>query len=549
MMTKALRLISLFIITGLMLSACSVNLNKKSANQDEDIYEGKYDILDKGPEKGGSIRLFSTPVDTLNPILTNNQYVQDFLGFVFEGLYRLDEKQQPVPVLAERAVTSADGLKLTVTLKKGIKWHNGLPLQAGDVVFTINSIMDTKNSSVYAANLQNIASVTAGNNNSVVITLKKPDSMLLYSLTFPVISMQYFNKEKLSDKNSKKNLSPVGTGPYTFVSYNAKNGVKFKANDDWWNKGNSEVTTPYIQSLEIKIFENAGKATKVFQSRDVDVVTVDHSEFKKYINRTDISLKRYPGKNYEFLSLNVTKGPMANKNLRSALGGFIDKKKLIDTAVQGIAIPAELPLFPNSWINQLVNMEQYSDLKKAKQLMTQSGYVLSKNKYVSKANSRALSLKLIVNQDNTLRVNTADAIASQLVKNGINVEVEKLTWENVQKRIKSGAYDMALLGYQISTKPDLSFAYSTDSIESGLNTAKYSNPAVDGYLQQILTQSDIEKQKSLYTKLLNTVLDERPYIGLYFISQGIMCSKNIKGAINPNVWNSYNDISQWYVPQ
>ncbi len=537
-MTKSLKLISLLIITGLILSACTVNLNKKSANQVEDIYEGKYDVLDKGPEKGGSIRLFSTPVDTLNPILTKNRYVQDFLGLVFEGLYKLDEKQQPVPVLAESAVTSADGLKLTLNLKKGVKWHDGLPVKAADVVFTINSIMDAKNSSVYAASLQNIASVSAGNNNNVVITLKKPDSLMIYSMTFPVIPM-----------HSKKNLEPIGTGPYAFVSYNVKNGVKLKANENWWNKGDAQVTTPYIQAVEVKIFQDTGKATTAFQSRDVDVVMADSGEYKKYIGRTDISLKRYPGKNYEFLSLNITKGPMANKNLRSAVAGFVDKKKLIDAAAYGIAVPAELPVSPNSWINQLVNMEEYSDLKKAKQIMTQSGYVLSHNKYVSKTNSKAFSLKLVVNQENELRVNTANALAAQLAKNGITVEVEKLTWENVQNRIKSGAYDMALLGYKISSKPDLSFAYSTENIKIGLNTAKYSNPAVDGFLQQILTESDVEKQKSLYTNLLKTVLDERPYIGLYFINEGVMCSKNIKGAVNPNVWSSYNDFSQWYLPQ
>ncbi|WP_024834712.1 peptide ABC transporter substrate-binding protein [Ruminiclostridium josui] len=548
-MAKSIRLISLLIITGLMLSACTVNLNIKSNNQVEDIYEGKYDVLDKGPEKGGSVRLFSTPVDTLNPIVTNNQYVQDFLGLVFEGLFKLDEKQQPVPVLAQSAVTSADGLKITITLKNGIKWHDGAPLQSGDVVFSINSILDTKNGSVYAAGLQNIASVSAGNNNSVVISLKQPDALMIYSLTFPIIPIHYYNKEKLSEKSSKKNLAPIGTGPYTFVSYDAKTGVKLKANDNWWNKGDSELTTPYIQSVEVKIFQNTGKATNAFQSRDVDVVTTDYSEFKNYIGRTDISLKRYPSKNYEFLSLNITKGPMANKSLRSALAGFIDKKKLIDTAAYGIAVPAELPLFPNSWINQLVNIEQYSDLKKSKQLMTQNGYVLSHNKYVSKTNSKAFSLKLIVNQENELRVNTANAIAAQLAKNGITVEVEKLTWENVQNRIKSGAYDMALLGYKISTKPDLSFAYSSDNIKTGLNTAKFSNPVVDGYLQQILSQPDGEKQKSLYTNLLKTVLDERPYIGLYFINNSLLCSKNIKGAVNPNIWNSYNDFSQWYVPQ
>lgn len=566
-MKKALKLISLLLIAGVLLSACTVNLNRKPVNQGDDIYEDKYDVLDKGPEKGGSLRLFSTPVDTLNPIITNNQYVQDFLGLVFEGLYKLDEKQQLVPVLAESSAVSADGLKLTITLKKDVNWHDNTPFKPEDVVFTVNSILDTRNNSVYAAALQNIASVSAGSDNSVVLTLKKPDSLILYEMTFPVIPKHYFNKESLNIKNSKKNLSPVGTGPYVFVSYNAKNGVKLRSNENWWNRGGTstvsessdmkssnssdpELTIPYIQSVEIKIFPNTGKATTAFQSRDVDAVTADYNEFKKYIGRTDINLKRYPGKNYEFLSLNIKKGPMTNKDLRNAVNGFIDKKSLVDTAAPGIAVAADLPLLPNSWITQLVNTELNSGAKNAKQLMSKSGYVLAgKNKYVSKTSSKALTLKLIVNQENTLRVNTANAIAAQLGKNGIAVEVEKLTWENVQNRMKSGSYDIALLGYRISSKPDLSFAYSTADITSGLNTAGYSNPTVDAYLQQILAETDIEKQKSSYTDLLKIVLDDRPYIGLYFLNEGVMCSKNIKGAVNPDTWNIYNDISQWYLPQ
>lgn len=570
-MKKALKLITFMIIAGIMLSACTVNLNRKADDQQEDIYEDKYDVIDKGPVKGGTVRLFSTPVDTLNPILTNNQYVQDFLGMVFEGLYRLDVNQQPVPVLAESSYFSPDGLKLTVALKKNVKWHDKMPLKPEDVVFTINTILNVKNNSIYAGSLQNIASAAAGGGNTVIITLKKPDALMLYQLTFPVIPMHYFLNEKIDVRNSKRNLSPVGTGPYSFVSYSAKNGVKLKLNEEWWNRtevnttsqsadtqsGNTsaaELSVPYIQSVEVKIYPNPNKAGSAFQSRDVDVVTADPNEFKKYIGRTDISLKRYPGKNYEFLSLNIKNGPMADKNLRNAVNGFIDRKKLVDTAASGIASPAELPLIPNSWIYQLVNPDKdsdiNSDIKGAKQLMIQSGYALSsKNKYVSSKNSRALSLHLIVNQENALRVNTANAIAAQLGKIGITVQVEKLTWDNVQNRIKSGSYDMALLGYRISSVPDLSFAYSTAQIATGLNKAGYSNAAVDSYLQQILTQSDVQKQKTAYTDLLNAIMADRPYIGLYFLNEGVMFSKNIRGAINPYVWNKYNDISQWYLPQ
>lgn len=559
-MVKAFKIISILTAISVLLSACTINLNKKTVEEDSS-YEEKYDIVDKGPVKGGSVRLFTTPVDTLNPVITSNMYVQDFLSLVFEGLYTLDSAQQPVPVLAESTSFSPDGLVMTIKLKDNIKWQDTMPFKAEDVVFTINTIMNPKNNSVYIDNVSNIASVTAGGDNTVIIGLKQPFSFMMEELTFPIIPVHYFLNENVAQKNSKRNLSPVGTGPYCFVSYNAEDGVKLKLNEDWWNKegaaaANStdiksdSLTLPLISTIEVKIFKNSNEATSAFQTRDVDVIPADYREFRKYIGRTDISIKRYPGKNYEFLSLNITKGPLTDKRVRNAINNFIDKRKLIDTAASGIAVAAELPVIPNSWIYGLLNTEQTVDLKETQKLMTDSGYVLNTNKkYMNKKTKKLLTVDLLVNDNNSLRFNAANEIAAQLGKQGITVTVEKLPFSEVQTRMKAGSYDMAFLGYSLSSVPDLSFAYSTDSIKTGLNVAEYSNPVVDEYLKQILAQNNAEYRKATYASLLSVILDDRPYIGLYFLNDSMMYSRNIRGTVNPYVWDKYYDISQWYIPQ
>ncbi|MHB8062573.1 MAG: peptide ABC transporter substrate-binding protein [Ruminiclostridium sp.] len=564
-MKKALRIISLLVVISILLSACTVNLKRKT-EVEEASYEDKYDVIDKGPVKGGSIRLFTTPIDTLNPILTNNIYVQDFLGLVFEGLFKLDNTGQPVPVLAKSSAISADGLTLTIYLRNDIIWHDKMPFKAEDVVFTINTIMDTKNNSIYNKNVKNIMSVSAKDNNTVIIKLKQPYSFIKNELIFPIIPIHHFLNESITDKKSKINLLPIGTGPYCFTSYNATTGIKLKLNEEWWNsavndtetdasktkinKSNkSDISMPYIPTVEIKIFKNPNDANAAFQARDIDVISAGYSEFRKYIGRTDINMKRYTGRNYEFLSMNLKKGPLADKHIRNALNNLINKKQLVDTAAAGIAVPAEIPVIPSSWIYQLMNFEQGNDLEKTKALMAQSGYVLnSNNKFIKKNTKKPLSLRLIVNNDNNLRFNVAKEIASQLGKNGIVVEIARMPWVDVQKNIKSGTYDMAILGYRISSIPDLSFAYSTAAISSGLNVAGYSNPTVDTYLQGILSQNNVETQKGIYVNLLNIVLEDRPYIGLFFLNESVLYSRNIRGAVNPYVWDKYNDTPQWYIP-
>jgi len=548
-----------------LLSACTVNLKRKTEIV-EDSYEVKYDVIDKGPVKGGSIRLFTTPIDTLNPIITNNSYVQDFLGLVFEGLYKLDNTQQPVPLLAKSSTLSTDKLTLTVYLKNDVKWHDKMPLKAEDVVFTINTIMDTKNNSIYIKNVQNIASVSAKDSNTVIIKLKQPYSFIKNELIFPIIPIHHFLNENITEKKSKVNLLPIGTGPYCFTSYDTKTSIKLKLNEDWWNTAGNDteagivdsnnsktnksgISLPYITAVDIKIFKNSNDANSAFQVRDIDAIPAEYGEFRKYIGRTDITMKRYAGKNYEFLSMNLKKGPLADKRVRNALNNLINKKQLVDSAASGIAVPAEIPVTPNSWVYQLMNLDQSNDLEKTKTLMAQSGYVLnSDNKYVKKTTRKPLSLKLIVNDDNILRFTVAKEIASQLTQKGVTIEIVRMPWSAVQANIKAGTYDLAIMGYRISSIPDLSFAYSTAAISSGLNVAGYSNPTVDGYLQNILTENNLETQKGVYINLLNTILEDRPYIGLFFLNESVMYSKNIRGTINPYVWNKYNDVSQWYIP-
>ncbi|PYG89907.1 peptide/nickel transport system substrate-binding protein [Ruminiclostridium sufflavum DSM 19573] len=557
-MKKEIRIIILLFLISMLLSACTFNAQKTSETEEEP-YEDKYEVIDNGPVKGGAVKLFTTPIDTLNPILTNNRYVQDFLGLIFEGLYKLDTTGQPVPVLAKSSVLSEDGLTMTVYLKDDIKWHDDMSLKPEDVVFTINTIMDSKNGSVYIENVRNISSVSAGEQNSVVIRLKQPYSFIKNELTFPIIPMHRFINEKISDKKSKVNLLPIGTGPYSFGSYDTESSLKLRQNENWWNSsggGDSNdtssavISTPYISTVEIKILSNLNAANNAFQTRDIDVLPADYNEFRKYIGRTDITLKRYTGKNYEFLSLNLKRGPLSDKRVRNALNILINKKQLIDTAASGIAVAAEIPVMPSSWIYQLKDFEQGNDFKKAQELLSQSGYVFDsdKNAYLKKTTKKPLELKLIVNDDNSLRYNAAKEVASQLSKKGIAVEISKIPWADVSKTMKNGNYDMALMGYRLSSIPDLSFAYSADGISSGLNVAGYSNPNVDNLLKSILSENNSEEQKASFIKLLDIITEDRPYIGLYFLNESVMYGKSIRGAINPYIWDKYNDISKWYLP-
>jgi peptide/nickel transport system substrate-binding protein len=154
----------------------------------------------------------------------------------------------------------------------------------------------------------------------------------------------------------------------------------------------------------------------------------------------------------------------------------------------------------------------------------------------------------LVNDDNILRFNVATEISAQLSKFGISTDIKRVPYDDLQKSINTKTYDMAILGYRISSVPDLSFAYSSAQIQTGLNASGYSNPQVDNYLNLILAESDTEMQKSYYTNLLGIIKDDTPFVGLFFLNDSVMYSKNLKGAMNPYIWKTYNNAVQWYMP-
>jgi peptide/nickel transport system substrate-binding protein len=125
------------------------NIEEKENNKETE-YSG--DIMDKGPVRGGNLRLFSTVPDTLNPILTKNLYVKDFSELIFESMTKLDKSQKPIPVLADKWEVSQDGLTWVFYLRNDVVWQDGTPFTAEDVEFTLKNILDPKVDTIYKKN-------------------------------------------------------------------------------------------------------------------------------------------------------------------------------------------------------------------------------------------------------------------------------------------------------------------------------------------------------------------------------------------------------------
>ncbi|MFA6308421.1 MAG: peptide ABC transporter substrate-binding protein [Clostridia bacterium] len=551
-MKKRFSFLLLIISISIAVSSCTL-FSKETTGNVQNSSSTTNIVNNETPLKGGVIRLFSTYPDTLNPIITKNKYVQDILKNVFEGLVFLDYEQKPMGALAESWKVSSDGLIWTFNIRKNVKFQDDTNLTSEDVEYTISTIMNSGVDTVYKMNVENIATIAATDRYTIKIVLKTPYSFTPELMTFPIISKKAYSDGDFYTMSSTANKNPVGTGPYSFKAYYEKSEIILEENTGWWKSNVSSVnglSVPFIKELDVKLYKNGINAIKAIQAKDIDVAFIYTDECGKYFGRYDLTVNKYQNKNFEFVSLNVTNRALSDPNVRQAISYAINKSKIIGSVLSGKAIQADYPIVSNSWLAGSNFVMTSNNASKAKSILANAGWsdngsgVL--HKYIN-GSYTTLNFELLVNSGNKIRLNVANKIAAQLKTVGINVTVKSVDWDSENSLIRNKNYDMAILGWEISSIPDVSFAYSTKDIATGLNVSGYSNAAVDELLNKINLENDSSKKKTLYSDMFNIINQEVPYIGLYFYNDAVLYSRRVSGILSPCTWNRFNDLPNWYL--
>ena len=585
----------LLIAFSLLLSACQGGLGLEQLQRQQyngengnDQYKADYDILDKGPVAGGTLNLFTTEPDTFNPIITKNTYTSDFLSFIYEGLTRLDEKQQAVPQLSDAWSVSSDGLNWNFHIRDGVKWQDGQPFTAEDVEFTVQTLLTPGIDSVYKPLLLNVATFSAIDSSNFKLVLGKPNSFMPEMMTFPIIPKHQFKQKDVL--SASKKFQPVGTGPYKFVSYTEKKNTVLKYDNNWWylnTEENNARDSMYLKTININIFNNPDEAMGAFQTGEIDAVGIKASDFAKYKGRTDLIIKKYTSRDFEFLAFNLKNPVIADIYARKAIALAIDRDDLINDVLMGEAEAADVPVLPDSWMSDIedisigtaalssdpLSSSQASitvngitttttaaiDAKTPKEALLMGGWKESKQGYYKLLNGvrKYLKVELIVNSNNSIRVRAAQKITSMLEQSGITAVCTQLEWNDLLAKLNTAKYDIAFTGCRIPQIPDISYLYSNSYLPAALpvkygnahNVSGYFNMQVDAYITAMFNENNTDRKKTIYKAAKEQVTNDLPYIGLYFLRNAMVYSKNIRGPLKPDVWNLYNDMTHWYKPE
>ena len=510
----------IFFAIVIILIILAIYILYKDGNKKEDIIGGvRVDVnIDK------EINIGICKYDTINPILSNNRDVQYIDKLIYDSLVSITSDFKIENKLSKEFSKINDKTYI-VKLKDDIYWHDGERFTAKDVIFTVNSLKNNNINSIYKENVKEIESIEQIDDYTIKIILNSKVDFFEYMMCIPILASHSYNEEDLSSKTK----IPIGTGEFRIT--------KIDPNTICLENNNNEEETKHL-TINLVLKESANDLYNLLIENKIDLMITDNIDYENYIGSMGYNVRKYQGREFDYLILNNDNWILNNKEIRRGINYAINKNKINSEIYRDKYNICCFPLQYGNYLYDIDSQAEY-DINKANDIFVQKGWILKNN--ILNKNGKTFKLKLLVNNENEKRVQTAKNIKEQLKDVGIIIEIVSVNNYQFNKLIKNKSYDIILTGNVISNTPNL------DTFFGDNNLSNYKSEKTSNLLTEIKSVDNQEdKLKEKYNELNNIYEEEMPFISLYFNSIFVLYSKSLKGDFKGNWYNIYYNIDNWY---
>lgn len=459
---------------------------------------------------------------TLDPHSQNHATTNTILGHAYEGLTRYNAKYEVEPALATKW-TYVTPTQVRFELRKGVKFHDGSPLTADDVVFSFGRIKQPNGTmGIYVAGVNEVKKV---DDHTVDFILAAPNPILLRnSINFFIMSKSWAEKNRTTNvqdyKNKEENFASrnaMGTGPYKITGWTPEQRITMTKNDAWWDQHTSNVKDVVYTPIK-------SDPTRVaaLLSGDVDMLTDLPTQDVARL-RSDAKLKILDGHEVRTIYLapdlgspelkysNVKgKNPFADKRVRQALSMAIDRAAIQRNIMRGLSMPAALIVAPGvNGHDPALDTPSRADADGAKKLLAEAGY--------------PDGFELRLNCPNNRYVNDEEicqAIVAMWARIGVKTTLAAENMATFIQKVQNFDSSIYLLGWGVATY-DAQYSLQslirtrTSGADGNFNFSKISDPVVDKAVDAMKSETDVAKRNAMIREALVRTRDEMLVIPLH----------------------------------
>lgn len=455
------------------------------------------------------------PEESLHPITGTSQVNRMLTSLVYEGLFALDDTFEAQPVLAQSAERDDSGMVWTITIKEGVRFSDGTPLEASHVTASLNT---ARKSELYAGRLKDIASVRT-TEQTVVITLSVPNGALPALLDIPVVLER------------AEGAAPLGTGRYRYAQDGER--LYLMAN---YNRG---ADLPY-DTIGLYPVTGGDERLAAFDSGAVNAVLTDHSSPYALGYSGSYEAWDYGTTDLIYVGFKAADGPCRDPLVRRAFALAFDRDGVVSGPLSGHGDATALPI-PSThreWSQEAAAELSY-DPQGAAALLEQAGCRKNEEDGLLYTGRAPLAVTLLVNSDNSAKTAIADLLAAELAGLGVTVSVTKLPWKDYLIALEKGNFDLYLGEVRLTGDFDV-----TELLTGGLNYGRY-DPAP--LTELISARKAYSGQVRLWAgeELWSAFAEEVPVAPLCFKRDSLLVHWGLASGLSP-IWSDpFHNMENW----
>ncbi|HEX3177773.1 MAG TPA: ABC transporter substrate-binding protein [Methylomirabilota bacterium] len=446
------------------------------------------------------VNLDPAQVTDLNSARVGRRVVETLVTFP-------EESTQLVPGLAESWTISKDGLQYTFRLRPGVTFHDGTPLNAQAVKFSIERQINPDHPAYKLGKYPfanfffgNVKAVEALSDERVAFLLKEPRASFLAILTAGAASI--VSPTAVMKAGPDFPLHPVGTGPFKFVSWDRGQRVVLEKNPAYW-----KFPVKLDRVIYRPIVEDQARLTELLTGSLDLIVGVPPDYVGQLESGGKVAVLKQTGAHVWYLGINNQKKPFDDKRVRQALNYAVDKEAIVRDVLKGTGAPSRGPVLPSTWAADPALKAYPHDPERAKKLLAEAGYPngFATTLWVPESGSGMQS-----------PVAMSTVMQSNLKAVGVNVTLQTMEWGAFLAKLRSKEQELFALSWMAGTEdPDMvlyPLLHSSQWTPNGPNRALYKNARFDDLLQQARLTTDQGRRASLYKEAQRILVDDAPWI-------------------------------------